>query len=1039
VNDHLTLVSRRLSGLLVKRPAFVLGLWGAPGIGKTYAVQALLRQTPCRHLSLHATAPAAHLLRDLPTPAKLPSWAARTVERNAAGEHIETSGLTDAIGAVLASLAPFIVHLEDLHEASTEGREFVEKLARGVSRLKGVALIVTSREPPPESFEALHLEPLSLIETTRMLEGEAGAVLPAEAALWIYERAAGNPLFTLEFFRFLARQGAAWNDGQRWRWRTPERDTLPVTVEALIEHIIARAMAEPVLRNAIHAKAVLGRGVDSTIWAAVAGLEPKDFNAAITQLEREGLIAGGEFAHPLYGEVIARDLTLERRRSLARRALKALATDPRSATNFVAAADLEPETAVAWFRKAAVIAEQMGDAVQVSRFIAKAVQYAKGEEGVQLALEAAKGLRRVDIPEATRLTQVAESMMPGNIEGLQLHAELLASQGLLKEANCILERLPLRERSGKRWLLQLLKIRAVAQANGAVIELWRQHPELDLTQDPTIAYAVAHALVSLGSSEEAEILALQILAKPSLKPDERCLLLGVLGSVRYHTGDNEGAEAFETQAIEAAHEAQRPDLVALQLHNRAVTRGDQGRQSEQIADLREAVNIETAMGNSIMVVNSQVAIADALLDLAQYEEAEELLLECCDALKQVHTSDHSIECEYRLSQLYRDWKPTHGGILAIKHARAALQNARSIANPRKIGWSLCYAAIAEARFGDAHQSEKLAGEALEVATQLSSPGQIGMANLAKALAHEALGEHELALNKLRKLESKLLEQNLTDPAQEVGLEIDRLLGDATSAASRLEWFEMHGLKNMSHIARRYFPELATDTTPKSSSPLEQHLQPRLEVLGTLQVSLEGAVTPVRGRKRQELLALLLEARISGRGEISKLELIDKLYPEADELQSNAGLRDVIYQLRSNLGNEAIITTTGGYALGNLSSDLEEFLKHGDTRLWRGTYLAGLTFSGSDTVCESVYLALRSRAEALLETDPVETTRVGRLLCEADPYDLEAVRLTLMGLRLGGNHRSLSRVYEGARTRFLEIGETLPAVWQDFLTPVGANP
>ena len=241
--------------------------------------------------------------------------------------------------------------------------------------------------------------------------------------------------------------------------------------------------------------------------------------------------------------------------------------------------------------------------------------------------------------------------------------------------------------------------------------------------------------------------------------------------------------------------------------------------------------------------------------------------------------------------------------------------------------------------------------------------------------------------------------------------------------------------NGANIARRYFPELATDTVSKSATHLEPQTLTRLEVLGSLQVRFDGAVTPMRGRKRQELLALLLEARISGRGETSRLELMDALYPEADELQSSAGLRDVVYQLRLNLGDGILTTTANGYALSNIGSDVEEFLKSGETGLWRGMYLQGLTLSGSDTVRESVYLALRTRAEALLETDPVEATRVGRLLCEADPYDLEAVRLTLVGLRLSGNHRSLSRVYEQARTRFLEIGETLPETWQDFVSPV----
>jgi hypothetical protein len=133
-----------------------------------------------------------------------------------------------------------------------------------------------------------------------------------------------------------------------------------------------------------------------------------------------------------------------------------------------------------------------------------------------------------------------------------------------------------------------------------------------------------------------------------------------------------------------------------------------------------------------------------------------------------------------------------------------------------------------------------------------------------------------------------------------------------------------------------------------------------------------------------------------------------------------------------------MTTMNGYALGNLKTDVETFLETGNTQLWRGVYLEGLLLETSDTVRESLYLALRTRAEALLETDPIEATRVGRLLCEADPYDLEALRLTATGLRAGQNHRSLSRFYDAARTRFLEIGEVLPARWQDFLTPIGTT-
>jgi hypothetical protein len=312
-----------------------------------------------------------------------------------------------------------------------------------------------------------------------------------------------------------------------------------------------------------------------------------------------------------------------------------------------------------------------------------------------------------------------------------------------------------------------------------------------------------------------------------------------------------------------------------------------------------------------------------------------------------------------------------------------------------------------------------------------------MASLAQALALEALGKHELAVSELLKLEQKLIDQGFTDPAQEVGLEIDRLRGDTSSASKRLARFNSNDLKNMVHIAYRYFPELKTEPQHALATSTSESM-PNLEVLGSMQISLESQTTPVRGRKRQELLALLLEARISGRSEVSKLELVEKLYPDADEIQSNAGLRDVIYQLRSSLGESILTTTANGYALGSLKTDVETFLETGNTQLWRGTYLEGLTLEGSDTVRESLYLALRTRAEALLETDPVEVTRVGRLLCEADLYDLEAVRVTVTGLRAGQNHRSLTRFYDAARTRFLEIGEVLPARWQDFLSSIGTS-
>ncbi|MCV6004125.1 hypothetical protein OFO99_32325, partial [Escherichia coli] len=81
--------------------------------------------------------------------------------------------------------------------------------------------MVTSRVSPPEPLAALQVEPLSREGSLGLLEAELGASVPEEVAAWIYERARGNPLFTLEYLRHLARQGHLWNDGNRWHWRPP--------------------------------------------------------------------------------------------------------------------------------------------------------------------------------------------------------------------------------------------------------------------------------------------------------------------------------------------------------------------------------------------------------------------------------------------------------------------------------------------------------------------------------------------------------------------------------------------------------------------------------------------------------------------------------------------------------------------------------------------------------------------------------------------------------------------------------------------------
>jgi hypothetical protein len=175
------------------------------------------------------------------------------------------------------------------------------------------------------------------------------------------------------------------------------------------------------------------------------------------------------------------------------------------------------------------------------------------------------------------------------------------------------------------------------------------------------------------------------------------------------------------------------------------------------------------------------------------------------------------------------------------------------------------------------------------------------AQVSKVTALRTLGQQRKALELCRDAEKLAVEIGRPYQTHLVGLELDRLNDDLESARTRMQWFEERGLLNGVNIAKRYFPEFAE--VKQTSKFVESAV--RLEVLGTLQAK-KDTVIPIRGRKRQELLALLLEAKISGRSEVSRLTLFDSLYPDDDELKAGSSLKVVIHNLRETLGENAMV-------------------------------------------------------------------------------------------------------------------------------------
>ena len=88
-------------------------------------------------------------------------------------------------------------------------------------------------------------------------------------------------------------------------------------------------------------------------------------------------------------------------------------------------------------------------------------------------------------------------------------------------------------------------------------------------------------------------------------------------------------------------------------------------------------------------------------------------------------------------------------------------------------------------------------------------------------------------------------------------------------------------------------------------------------------------------------------------------------------------------------------------------------------------LEGLSIKGYESLSESLYLLLYEKSKDILEINPKEAVRVGKILLEVDPYDKDYLTLCLQAFRNNNNHKSLTRLYTEARKRFFEVGEKLP--------------
>ncbi len=991
-----------------RRQGAVLVYQGPAGVGKTYAAHDLLRRAGVRAQSLPATLPLTDWpVRLLPARA-LPGWAEAALRRLPDGD-----GALSALAALIAAHAPLGVVVDDLHDAPSAQAAALRTLANLLGRARGVALLFTTRHTTPGNLDICVVEPLDMTGTAALCAGELGPNLPPEVNAWVHGRARGNPLFTLEYLRFLVRSGHLYSDGQRWHWRGPDEARLPGRIEALIDLTLDRAGPR---RAVLEARATVP-DAPLDVWAKVAGLDVVDLQDGVADLTQQGLLGGthASFSHPLYAEVLRAQTMPEQGRTLARRALAAYHGDPLRAVDFIDGAGMPGPEATALLERAAASAQARGLNAQAGALLARASVLAAPERRAQLAGQAAELLQGHDLPLALTLALQTLDVPALAARTLPLAATLSARVGGRAALDTLLAAQP----AGP--LVESARVLALQNIGDHVGALARWDA-LDAAQrgaaSVPVRSAVAMALLGTGrrhdAARELEAMLAGVLSEP-----ERQRLLGIQVMLLFHQGEYRAAADQAESTARSMEDAGNGVGASALWHNRAAFLRMLGELEGAMDSVRRALALRQRLGDARGYASSLGMQGELHLERGELDLAEDALSEAQGVLTYSDGAHFLLNNLGMLTSLYTLSDAPLSGELALHHARRALRLAQELDNPRLLVETLADASRAHARAGQGERALELSAQALERAGTLSAdPRTVSRNGVARGLALEVLGRRAEALTALWAAEATAREHLGDYEADRVALDVARISGDRDALRALEQRFAARGQGLGVLLACR-----ALGSTPGGSVAPAGEL--RLRVLGSLE--LDGV--PVRGELRRTLLLRLLEARLQGRAEVARLALADDLYRGRPEAQALGALKQGVAALRAAAGHDVILTTPGGYALGTLPSDAAAFLDSLDLSVWRGP----LPPETGEALREALHAALLRAAQATLDTDPAASARAGRLLWEEDTLDEGALGLTLEALRRTDNHRSLSRLYGAARESFSGVGVALPERWQDYLS------
>ncbi len=863
--------------------------------------------------------------------------------------------------------------LEDAHNASQDDLGALRAFYRRAMLGRAPVLIVLTTRPTEqdllEGFAqdaaiANGIEP-SRISLSSLAETGVHALarehlhsefLPDNLSAWLYARAEGHPLHTLELLRFLQDGGALQDLGISWIFEAPKGKAIPKNLNAILTARVANAKRDTRAWKALAALSVLERECRLTDWAKLCGQTETNLLELANRLEylglvRENLVAGQTVyavAHPLYPPLVR--------------------------------AQLEPNELENLHRNAVNVAANLGE---------------RARHAIACHHEQALGFSQAALEEATTRFAYQEVIE---------HAEALLSLGVadhnsvrLALANALFiqgrtqRALEVSNESTETALV--LKTRFHIQMRlGHFADTLETARKLKKYPDHTLDALTneALALMHLERFDEAHFLIENLLRqfpKPSV---EHGKALDILSDIVYSQGDLRASLEVGMRAAKMLREFGDFKNLAITLSNLGGCCTHFGLWERGREVLEEAIVLFSNQGQFHHLMFARSNLGFLMVGNAAYSQARGLLLGVHQQARAA--KEARVEASALSSLADLEWQSGNfdlafaynqqSSLIGTRESESLIDLAHLEALRGKLQVALESIDAPQVAFHIDKSPKRarialLAGrfeQALQILTEAQNPDNHdtlkAQLRLLGGLAKFKLNRVEQAKIDLSQAEALALSGKNRAVALEARLALN-LIANQTSAAEQ-NIRDLGELDALGHV--KILKMILEPVWLKTKSTADKSANPEystLITLGAFSLERDGKTTPWKASKTRELLAVLLVAYLrEGGPKISKTQIIDTLWQdEIGDANTESKFRMTLKRLREALGTAANLENNQGICkLQNLKADVVFFLESlerldFDAALgwYKGEFLPGIDVPGCELIRAQLWQRFRDTA------------------------------------------------------------------------------